>query len=233
MVIRNATLRLVVDNVDDALSKTAQLAQDMGGYLVSSESRDSNGNRLGKSTIRVPADRLDEALNQLKQIAVRVPYEKISSEDVTEEYIDQDARLKTLRAQEDQYLKLMERATTTEDIIQVTQALSQVRGEIESTEGRLQYLRRSSEMALITIDFSTPATAQPVDTGEWNAVETLYSAVHGLIDALLILASMAIWVVVFTPIWLPFVLFIRWLRRRRGRRAAPPVPPAAPAGGNH
>lgn len=230
MVVRNATLRLVVENVDEVLSKVAQLTRNIGGFVVSSESRDNNGNRLGKVTLRVPADRLDESLNQLKGMAVRVAYENITAKDVTEEYVDQDARLKTLRAQEDQYLKLLEKTTTTEDIIKVTQALTQVRGQIESTEGRLQYLRRSSEMALITLDLSTPATAQSVSTGEWNAMETLYSAVHGLLDALLILASLAIWIVVFVPIWLPFVLLIRWWRRRR-RRATPPVPPAAPVSG--
>lgn len=229
MVVRNVSLRLVVSNVDEVLSKAARLAQEMGGYVVSSESRESDGNRLGKATLRVPADKLDAALQRLKEMATRVSYEGTTAKDVTEEYVDQEARLKTLRAQEQQYLKLLDGARTTEDVIKVTQALTQVREQIERTEGRIQYLRRSSEMALISLDLTTSAATQPVDTGEWNAMETLYSALRGLVGMLLVLTSLAIWIVVFVPIWLPMVLIIRWWRRRR-RRAAPPVPPAAPAG---
>jgi len=230
MVVRNASLRLLVGNVDEVLTNAGKLTQELGGFVVSSESRDMDGSRLGKAALRVPANRLEEALQRIKEMAIKVQFESTTAKDVTEEYVDQEARLKTLRAQEEQYLKLLDSARTTEDVIKVTQALTQVREQIERSEGRIQYLQRSSEMSVITLDLTTSATAQPVSTGEWSPLETVYSALHGLVGALLLLLSFAIWIVVFVPIWLPTVLLIRWWRRRR-RRGAPPVPPAARAGG--
>jgi len=124
----------------------------------------------------------------------------------------------------------LDTAKTTDDVVKITQALAQVREQIERTQGRIQYLQRSSETALINLDLYTSAVSEPVVTGEFDAKETLYSAVRGLLAAVLVIASVAIWIVVFVPIWLPIVLLFRW-RRRRGRRGTPPIPPAAPASG--
>lgn len=228
MVIYTASVRLVVTDVEQVLVGISQLARDMGGYVVSSESQDRNGDRYGRVSVRVPAERLDEALEQMKGMAERVERSAINSEDVTEEFVDQDARLRNLRATEEQYLQLMKNAYTVEDTIRVQQSLTQVREEIERTQGRLQYLERSSEMALINVEMSTAIGAKPIDPIGWDAQETLLGALQGLTAVGLFLASIAIWVLVFVPVWGPALLFVRWWRRRR--RASPPATPAPTAG---
>jgi hypothetical protein len=226
MVIYSASLRLVVVDVEQVLADVAGLARGMGGYVVSSESRESNGNRVGNASIRVPAERLDEALDGIKAMATRVDRSAISSQDVTEEFVDQEARLRTLRATEDQYLSLLTSARTVEDTLRVQQSLSQVREQIERTQGRLQFLRQSSEMALISMDISTAAGARPIDPVGWDAQATMVGALQGLVAVGYLLASLAIWVIVFIPIWVPGLLLIRWWRRRRGARPATPAPGA-------
>ncbi len=230
MVIRTAQMEIVVTDVDATLEQVSRLAQEMGGFVVSSESRDQAGNRVGRASIRVASDRLDEALVQIGAMSTKVNRRTVSNKDVTEEYVDQDARLRTLKATESQYLELMKTARTTEDIIKVRQSLTQVQTEIEQTQARLQYLQRSTELALITIDIVTPASARPVDGQGWRPTDTVYEALQGLVAALMALAAVAIWAVIFVPIWVPAVLLIRWWRRR-GRRGSPSVPPAQPTAG--
>jgi hypothetical protein len=228
MVIYNASLRLVVTDVEQLLSDVATLAREMGGYVVSSESRESSGNRVGSASIRVPAERLDEALTEIKAMATRVDRSAISSQDVTEEFMDQEARLRTFRATEEQYLVLLTSARNVEDTLRVQRSLTDVREQIERTQGRIQYLRQSSEMALISMDVSTAIGARPVDAVGWDAQETLAGALQGLVSVGLLLASFGIWVAVFIPVWVPALLLIRWWRGRR--RSPTPAAPVAGAG---
>lgn len=227
MVVRTAYLQLVVSNVEETLDKISKLAREGGGFVVSSESQERDGNRIGKAAIRVPADRLDESLGRIRGMATKVEKESATNKDVTEEYVDQDARLNTLRATEDRYLQLLKEAKSTDDILKINQSLGQVREQIERTEGRMTFLKRSTEMSLITIDLSTTAASRPIDSAGWNPPETIAQALHAMVDTLMMLGALAIWIVVYSPIWLPTVLLWRWWRGRR-RKAAPPVPPAQP-----
>ncbi|HEX2924181.1 MAG TPA: DUF4349 domain-containing protein, partial [Chloroflexota bacterium] len=237
MVIRSVSLKLIVTDVDDVLSRVGLLAKDAGGYVVSSSSQDRNGDRVGQATLRVPSNRLDESVKQIKGMATRVGSETSSAKDVTEEFVDQDARLKTLKATESQYLLLMQNANSIDDVVKVQQVLQQTRQEIEQTQGRMQYLQRSTEMAFVSLDLSTTAAAKPLSEGGWSVQDVANEAVRALLSMGEVLVTLAIWIGVFSPLWVPTWLLIRWWRRRRaGRRAARPAPvettttpPAPPA----
>lgn len=226
MMVRTAHLRLVVVDVDQVLSAAGRMAEEMGGYVVSSESREQEGDRVGKATLRVPGDRLDEALGSIKEMATRVRSESTTAKDVTEEFVDQEARLGAFRAMEEQYLQLLKSAHSVDDVLRVQQALGQVREQIERTQGRMLYLQRSAETAAITLELSMAGAARPLSGGGWDALDTFSEALQGLVGAGMVLASLAIWVAVFAPIWLPGLVMVRWWRRRGGR-GAPPRPPAA------
>jgi hypothetical protein len=237
MVIRNAYIQLVVEDVNQVLERVAGLAQDLGGYVLSSESQEQGDSRVGKASIRVPSDRMDEALKTLRGLAVRTGRENSTAKDVTEEFVDQEARLRALRATEEQYLQLMRTARTTDDIIKVQQSLTQIREQIERSEGRINYLRRSTEMAVISMDITTSGAARPLAGGEWNPADQATLAFRALLGMASAAASVAIWVVIFAPVWLPFLLLLRWWTRRQGThyppapRATPPAPPAPPPAG--
>ena len=110
------------------------------------------GERLvGNITVRVLAEYFDNAMSELRDMAVDVTSESSTSKDVTEEYVDLTAKLDNLEATEKQLLVIMEKAETVEDILDVQRELTNVRGEIEQTKARMQYLEQTSATSLIEI----------------------------------------------------------------------------------
>jgi len=208
-IIRTGSITLEVEDIVETMDEVAEVADELGGYVVSSHKSEGEKRTSGSIRIRVPADRFDEAFERLRQLAIAVPYESTEAKDVTEEYIDLEARLRNLEATEAQYLALLEKAEKVEEMLKVQQALSNVRGEIERIEGRMKYLERTSDMALIEVTLKeTKGLAEP-----WSAFNTFKSAVRGLTSFGRGLATGLMWLGVFCWIWIPPLVI--WLRRRR------------------
>jgi len=208
-IIRTGYITLEVEDIAGTVGKVAQVADELGGYVVSSHKREGETKNYGSVTIRVPADRFGEAFDRLRQLAVKVPFESTESRDVTEEYVDLQARLHNLEATETQYLVLMEKAETVEEMLKVQQALSNVRGQIEQIEGRIKYLERTSDMALIEVSLEeTKKLAE-----RWSGFDAFRSAVRGLTTFWRGIATGLIWIGVFCWIWIPILVIL--LRRRR------------------
>jgi hypothetical protein len=228
LIQRTANLTLLVDDVSQAATQIRTLAEGYkDGFVVSSTQREENGRPAATVTIRVPADRFDEAMDKLKALG-RVNNEQVSAKDITEEFVDTDARLRNLRATEARYLDLLQQAKTVDDVLKVEQQLSNIRGQIEQLQGRLQFLSRSAATSLITVELRLPAAAQTPPPSDWAVQPIFRNAWAALLSTLQFLLAAVIWVVIFTPIWLPLALLVRFWRRRRGGRAAT-VAPAAPA----
>jgi len=213
MIVKTGNMTLEVEEIGEAMDEVASIADDLSGYVVSSHRYEREKNISGRITIRVPAERFDEAFARLRQLAISVPFEGTEARDVTEEYVDLEARLHNLEATETQYLALLEKAETVEEMLDVQRALSDVRGEIEQIEGRMQYLERTSAMSLIEVSLEeVRGLSEP-----WSASAAFKSAVRGLTALGRGLATVVIWLGVFCWIWIPILVI--WLRRRR-RRAA-------------
>jgi len=152
MIVRTGNISLVVEDVPVAMGQISELADSFGGYVVSSKRWGKEERLAGSITIRVPAEHFGDAIKALRKLAVEVSSESTSSKDVTEEYVDLSAKLQNLEATEEQLLKIMEKAETVEDILNVQRELSKTRGEIEQTKGRMQYLERTSATSLIEVN---------------------------------------------------------------------------------
>ena len=226
LVIRNANLTLVVTDPTASVKSITRMAEDMGGFVVSSylyETALGNGDSTatqGTITVRVPADRLDEALQTIKADVIEVRSENISGEDVTQQYVDLQSRLRNLEAAEEQLQEIMGSATTTEDVMMVFNQLVQVRGEIESVKGQMQYFEQSARLSAVTLELIADAAAQPLEIAGWRPEGTAKAAVETLIRTLQFLADAGIWAVIcVVPIGvilgLPVYFVIRALRRRR------------------
>lgn len=201
LVIKNANLALVVINPAESVGVISQLAEAMGGFVVSSNtyqaSVDAQGNKImqGYVTIRVPAERLTEALTQLKGMAVTVNSENISGEDVTAQYTDLESQLTNLEAAEAQLQAIMEGASRTEDVLNVYNQLVSIRGQIEMVKGQMKYYRESAAMSLISIDLIPDALSQPLQVAGWKpegvvkeAFEALVRDLQGIADFFIRLA---------------------------------------------
>ncbi len=149
MVIKSAYLALVVEDVSASIAQISNLATSFGGYVVNSNMGEEQNRLFANISFRVDSARFNEALQALRNLAADVRSESTSGEDVTEEYVDLDARLRNLEASEAQLLELMEKAGTVEEILKVQQELVRTREEIEQTQGRMQYLEESSALSFI------------------------------------------------------------------------------------
>jgi molybdopterin converting factor small subunit len=151
MVIRSAYLELVVDDVGASQVQITNLASAFGGFVVSSEIREDKNRLYAAVSFRVDSTRFNEALQALRELAVDIRSESTSGEDVTEEYVDLDSKLRTLEASEAQLLELMKQAGTVEEILEVQRELTDTRSDIEQIKGRMQYLEQSSALAFISV----------------------------------------------------------------------------------
>jgi hypothetical protein len=162
-VIRNATLTLEVENPADAQAMLTSVAESHGGFVVSSEfKRTETAGQASPVTavtvvLRVPSSQFGLALGEIHGIGGRVKEEKTTGQDVTEEYIDLEAHLRAKRALEAQFLEIMKQAHKISDALEVQSQLSEVRADIERTEGRRRFLENQSALSTITVTVQTPA----------------------------------------------------------------------------
>ena len=215
MIVRNGEISLVVDDIVEAMDRVAQMTERFDGYVVSSRVYGEEKDMRGRMSIRVPDDKFDVALAELRSLAVRVESESTDSRDVTEEYIDLQARLNNAEATENQYLALLEKAEAVEDILKIYDSLSRVRNEIEQIKGRMQYLERTTSMSLISVRLEPAATAKGLVRAGWSVLETLKSAVRGIVVFGQWLGIIAIWLLIFTPLWGTIAGVIYWRYRRK------------------
>ncbi|RLC63898.1 MAG: DUF4349 domain-containing protein [Chloroflexota bacterium] len=226
LIIRTASLDLVVPDTEAALDEINDLVDELGGYVVESNVYQYQEGMQAHVTLRVPAESLDVALERIRGLATEVRHESISGQDVTEEYVDLQSRLRHLEATEARLLEFLEEAEDTEAALEVYDRLQEIQAEIEQVKGRMQYLEQSAALATISLDITPDELAQPIQVGGWHPEGTLRKAFESLIRVLQFLVDAAIVIVVLVipvlgviaaPIIGLFFL-VRALIRRRARR---------------
>ncbi|MBU2008983.1 MAG: DUF4349 domain-containing protein [Chloroflexi bacterium] len=215
MIVRQGSLVLVVADLAQAVEKAAETAQNLGGYVIYSSQQGEEGASI---SMRVPAEKFEPAMASLKALALRVVNEDTRSQDVTEEYVDLEASLRNLEAAEAQYLEILKKAWDVEGMLQVQRELVNVRGQIEGTRGRMNYLERTTAMSQIDVSFQPSKSPQPLVRPEWSPGETLRGALRSLASFGQRLAGLGIWLLVFSPVWIVPGLIIFFVLRRSTRR---------------
>lgn len=224
MIIWNASIYVTVEDTESAIELVQDLAHDRGGYTVSTESWLDNDQLHARLTIRVPAEGFEEAMRELRRLALEVDRETANSEDVTDQYVDLESRLRHLEAKEEQLLQFLEEAEDTEAVLAVYGHLSQTQAEIEQVKGRMTYLQKLSAMATITIELYPEEAEPPVVEEGWKPGRTLRNAARALVGALEAVGNGIIWIAIYVlPIILllalPIALAFWLLRRRKARRS--------------
>ena len=163
IIVRTVDMGIVVDDVAETVDAIGDVAEEMGGWLVSSSRAEEH---RGFVSIRVPAERLEEAIMRLRGMAQEVKSEITSSRDVTDEYYDIQARLTNLEATEGALIKLLDRAEKVEDALSIQQSLSEVQEDIERMQGRIKLLEQTSAYSLINVSLELVKGEMTVDAGE-------------------------------------------------------------------
>jgi len=180
-VVRYGSLSLEVTDVDDALARVTTIVETAGGY-ISSSSRSGEGEYLYLSvTLRVPAAEFSDIMASLRGEG-EVLYEDIYSYEVTMQVLDLEARLENLRASEDAFLKLLDRAQTVADVVAVQSELSRIQGDIESFEAQLTGVKDQVEMASIMLSLSLPVSPINAASGDFDLGYEISSALANLIN---------------------------------------------------
>ena len=178
-----------------------------------------------KLVIRVPSGQFNSALEQIEKLATNLPERNVTGQDVTEEFIDLEARIKTQKALELQFLDIMKQASKVEDALEVQRQIADVRTEIEKLEGRKRFLDSKSTMSTITINIQTPTPIVVSASGFGHTVrEALSDSIDVATGIVLFFIRFAIvltpvLVMVILPVSLVALYFKRRARRIRLARA--------------
>lgn len=234
-IIRNATLTLEVEQPGKAMQRIASVAESRGGFVVTSDSRQQTSVKGEHAyevitvEMRVPAAQFDAALADIRAAGGSVTAQKITGKDVTEEYIDLEARLRTQRALEAQLLEIMKSAHEVSDAISVQRELTNVRTEIERVEGRRRFLESQSSLSTISVTLQPPASFigttgffRSVGSAFGEGVDIAATITLFFIRLLLALIPVALF------LGLPAYFILRFLVRRLRARPAPPAPQYPP-----
>ncbi len=224
-IIKNGSLSLLVEKVEAAVANIQSLAKTFSGFVGDSRIYEtSSGTKSGTITIRVPADRFEETLAEIKKMAAKVENESVTAQDVTEQFVDFEARLRNFQAQETQYLEIMKRAFTVAEILQVQQRLGEVRGQIEQIQGQIQYLSRQIDMSTIMVSLSSKADVEIFGI-YWRPFAVVKQSLHTMFSGLVSYADLMIGFILRLPVilaWLATIVFFlivawrifRWIKTK-------------------
>jgi hypothetical protein len=218
LVITDVKLSLSVDDAVDVAHRAERIADQYGGFAAGSTIRDSGDHREANLMLRVPAGNLSMALADLRGLARKVTDESRSSQDVTEEYTDVESNLRNLHATETQLLTIMDRANSVNEVLAVQRELTGIRGQIDRLEGRRRVLENRTSLASISLQL---AESPGLPRDGWNPVRDLGDALAALGRVAQRVATAAIWVIAFLPVYgVPAVFGVWWFRRHRAPRSS-------------
>ncbi len=241
LVIQNADLSIVVKDVNARVQAIQDMAKAMGGFVVSVNAYQtyaSSGVPVPQAqvVVRVPQEKLDEALNQIKKDTVDVQNETRSGQDVTDQYVDLQSRLKAKQAAEEQLLKIMQDATKTQDVLDVYSQLQQVESDIEVLKGQIKYTEQSAALSAVSVNIIAEETIKPIEVGGWkpqgvarDAIQSLIYFWQDFVDFLIrfLLYTLPVLITIGIPLYLVFLL-ARWLLRKIWKPRAKAVQVEAP-----
>jgi hypothetical protein len=223
MIIRSGTMQTEIDNFTESEAKVKQIVTNFNGYVTNSTSQlNASGKKQGTITIRVSSDKFDGMLDELGKIG-KVVNQNISGKDVTEEYMDAEARLKTQRELESRLLQLLaEKTANLTAVVEVEQKLSSVRENIEKTEGRMRYLKDQSAYSTLTLSLYEPAILNTssgggffyeIGQGVKRGLNGFTSVISGIITVVIALSP------VLAILGLAIYITIRIIKKRKVAKA--------------
>ena len=208
MLIKRGNLSFQTPNVDDKHVEILQLVKKFEGYIANENSYSTGDRRTFNTEIRLPKQHFDSFVNELSKGISHFDHKEISVEDVTEEFVDIQARLKTKKELEARYLELLSQARNVTEMLEIEKQIGELQADIESIEGRIKYLSQQVDYATLNLSYYEQTAVgnqfgQQFINGFRNGWNNLIWFFVGVVN---------IWpfIVIFSVfLW----LFIRWRRK--------------------
>jgi hypothetical protein len=240
LVIQNADLSIVVADPEVKLDQIANMAETMGGFVVSKNVyQTTTGSNVkvaaGTIMVRVPSEKLEEALGQIKAEAVEVQNENRSGQDVTRDYVDLQSRLKTHEQAAEQLSEILEQKTESAEVIEVFNQLVYHREQIEILKGQISYYEEAAALSAINVTVTAEESLQPLEIAGWRPVGVARDALQALINFFQGFVNFLIWLVILIIpaglvilgllwlLWSGFRIVWRRLFPRRAKVSKEPV----------
>ncbi|MBT2678397.1 DUF4349 domain-containing protein [Bacillus sp. ISL-35] len=207
MVIFNAEMDITVKNFENARNALEEKAESYNGYIVQSDSnRYDDEQQSGMMTFRIPQEHFHAFLNDAEGLSVQVNNRRVSGQDVTEEYVDLESRLKSKKAVEARLIEFMKEAQKTEDLLKISSDLADVQEEIEQLAGRKKFLENQTAYSTVTISLQETLVAVPKIDNEtlntWQKIKKQFA------DNINILLAAGSGIIVFFVGNLPMLLIV-------------------------
>lgn len=209
MIIKSGNINIEIDKFDESEKIINEEVSKVKGYITNSNSSlDASGNKQGVIAVRIPSDNFDLFIQRIGMIG-KVMSQQISGNDVTEEYIDLEARQTTQKELERRLLELLsEKTANLTDVVEVEEKLSAVRENIERTEGRMKFLKDQSAFSTLNVSLFEPSLLQ-TSSGGGFFYEIGQAFKKGLSGFTEVLGGLLTFMVAFSPVLIfAFVIFI-------------------------
>ncbi len=180
-VIKNGSLRLKVESTEESAEKIKNIAKEYKGEVANVDLYRQGKNGLGGTlTVKVPVDQFESAMKAIKAVGDQVLSESVSSNDVTEEYVDLQAQIRNKKAEEETFRNLLERSGKLDDVLSVTREVARVRREIDRLEGRIKFMESQTDMSRITVTLVEYAQVSNTPI-KWKPARVAQKALHNLV----------------------------------------------------
>lgn len=215
LVIQNSSLSLQVKDVRAASERIISYTREIGGFMVNSYFNNPGESPSATVTVRVPTAQLNPALKYFRDLSIKVVSENLQGEDVTDQYVDNQAKLDTLNTTKAKFQQIMDKATEISDILNIQQQLISIESQIDGVKGQQQYLEKSAELTSITIYLSTDEFSLPyAPSDSWRADIIFKQAVRAVVGTLRQIGTAIIWIAVYSIFWIPALTVILLLKKK-------------------
>ena len=234
-LIKKAELSVVVKSIDATTKSVTNIVEKQQGDILGFQNQkppDSSVRQTASVEIRVPQERLETTLDTLAKLGT-VENRALTAEDVTEQLVDSEARLRNLRKSEEMVLKIMERSGSVGDVLKASQELSNIRESIERIDAQLKSLRNQVAYSTISLTLEAAVSAQqtPEPSLGLRVQETWGKATHSVGELTLGLFGLGIWLLAYSPYFLLIAAAVYGFNRFKKQQSVPtiqePKPPAA------
>lgn len=215
-IIKNGNLSFETDDLDATYKNVIAAVNKTKAFVQNDTEGKDQGAVYRSITLRVPRENFDLLIKQISEGVSYFDTKEITSEDVTEEYVDVEARVKAKKALENRYMELLKNAHKVAEMIEIEKQLSEIREEIESKEARLKYIDQRVAMSTITIYFYRTIANKGDATVSFGRkfVNALQTGFNGI-------SSFFIWMIEIWPFILILVTIFYFVRRKLKKKNNP------------
>jgi hypothetical protein len=219
-IVKSADLSLETKSFPRFTDRLHKLVRDNGGYIAREEQTQTTAQVANTVSIKVPVDRFEDLVSQLPADSDRLTDKKVSSEDVSMEYVDTRSRLETKKEVRERYLDLLKQAHNMKDILAIQEEINGIQEEIDAASGRINYLGHAAAFSTVNLRFYQILDATVVDNPQPTFLHRIKLS---FLEGWEFLSTLGLGLLSIWPLWLAGILGYATWRRHRTRLSRKPA----------